>query len=222
MGTGRERVDHPWDVTPAEARAIQERLRALVVADDDLGSVRRVAGVDIGFEEGGSVTRAAVAVLAYPSLEPLEDAVARAPTTFPYIPGLLSFREVPAALEALARLSAPPDLLLVDGQGIAHPRRIGVASHLGLAADLPAVGVAKSRLVGEHPPLPDEKGAWVPLTHRGEVIGAVLRSRAGVRPLFVSSGHRVGLDTALQFTLGCLTRYRLPETTRRAHALASG
>lgn len=213
---------HAWDVTPAQARAIQLEGRTRVVAQDRLGEVRRVAGVDVGFEEGGAVTRAAVAVLGLPTLALIESAVVRRPTGFPYVPGLLSFREVPAVLEALARLAEPPDLLLCDGQGLAHPRRFGLACHLGVLADLPSIGVAKSRLIGTHDSLPEPRGAWVPLLDDGEMIGAVLRTRCGVAPLYVSIGHRISLPTAIRWVLACTTRYRLPETTRQAHRLASG
>ncbi len=213
---------HPWDVTPAEAVAIQQRLRGLVETADRLGPVARVAGVDVGFEEGGRITRAAVVVLSFPNLAMVEQAVARQPTSFPYVPGLLSFREVPAVLKALQQLSAPPDLLLCDGQGTAHPRRFGIACHLGVLCDLPSIGVAKTRLIGRHDDLPEEKGAWVPLEDKGEVIGTVLRTRKGVAPLYISPGHRISLETALRFVLACTPRYRLPETTRQAHRLASG
>jgi deoxyribonuclease V len=213
---------HPWDLSPAEARELQERLRGHVETQDRLGSVRRIAGVDVGFERGGRVTRAAVAVLAFPSLEPLDQAVARRSTAFPYVPGLLSFRELPAVLDALERLARAPDLLLCDGQGYAHPRRFGLACHLGVLADVPSIGVAKTRLVGEHGAVPLEKGCWVPLRLDDEVIGAVLRTRSGVKPLYVSVGHRVSLHTAVRYVLAATTRYRLPETTRAAHRLASG
>lgn len=213
---------HPWDVTPAEAVAIQQRLRGRVETADRLGPVARVAGVDVGFEDGGQVTRAAVAVLSFPDLDLVEQAVARRPTSFPYVPGLLSFREVPAVLEALQQLSAPPDLLLCDGQGTAHPRRFGIACHLGVLCDLPSIGVAKTRLIGRHDDLPEEKGAWVPLEDKAETIGAVLRTRKGVAPLYISPGHRISLETAVRFVLACTPRYRLPETTRQAHWLASG
>jgi len=213
---------HRWDVTPREAVAIQQALRSRVVREDSLNAVAHVAGVDVGFEQGGTVTRAAVAVLRLADLALVDSALARLPTSFPYVPGLLSFREVPAALEALRGLSIAPDLLLVDGQGIAHPRRLGVASHLGLLCDIPSIGVAKSRLIGAHGEVPDQRGAWTPLLDRGELIGAVLRTRPGVKPLYVSSGHRISLHTAIAYVMACVTRYRLPETTRWAHRLASG
>lgn len=214
--------EHRWDITPKEAVALQRELSSLVERTDRLGTVQRVAGVDVGYEAGNTITRAAVAVLRFPELNLEHHAIARLPTTFPYVPGLLSFREIPAVLKALEQLPQLPDLLLCDGQGIAHPRRFGIACHLGVLTGLPAIGVAKSRLVGEHAELPLEKGSRVPLRDRDEVIGAVLRTRSGVSPLYVSSGHRVSLETAIHYVLACTTRYRLPETTRWAHRLASG
>lgn len=213
---------HSWHVTPREAFAIQETLSREVVQEDRLAEpVQRVAGVDVGFEAEGTITRAAVAVLSFPELQLLETAVAHRPTTFPYIPGLLSFREVPAILDALAKLQVLPDLLLCDGQGIAHPRRFGIACHLGVLSNIPAIGVAKSLLVGRHEPLADERGAQQPLRHRGEVVGVALRTRERVKPVYVSVGHAVTLETAVDYVMRCVTRYRLPETTRHAHRLAS-
>ena len=213
---------HSWDVSTAQAREIQERLRGRVVTSDDLAAVSLVAGVDVGFEQAGTVTRAAAVTLSYPDLELVDHAIVRRPTGFPYVPGLLSFRECPAALDALSALKHSPDLILCDGQGIAHPRRFGLASHIGVLTGLPTIGVAKTRLTGTHDPVPDEKGAWVPLMDNGETIGAVLRSRTGVKPLYVSVGHRISLVTAIEYVIACLTRFRLPETTRWAHRLASG
>ncbi|MBK7135161.1 MAG: deoxyribonuclease V [Rhodocyclales bacterium] len=212
---------HAWDLTPKEAMAVQSRLAAEIVCRDDFGPVARVAGVDVGFEGNGATTRAAVTVLAFPSLQLETSAIARLPTRFPYVPGLLSFREIPAVLAAMERLNVRPDLLLCDGQGIAHPRRFGIASHLGLLLDIPAIGVAKTRLIGRHDEVPDERGAWVPLKAGSETIGAVLRTRRGVKPLYVSPGHRIGLESSIAWVMACLTRYRLPETTRWAHRLAS-
>lgn len=183
--------------------------------------MQRVAGVDVGFEDDGAITRAAVVVLSFPELHVIDRAVARVPTTFPYVPGLLSFREIPAVLAALARVRCAPELLLCDGQGLAHPRRFGVACHLGVLTDLPSIGVAKSRLCGTHGAVPAERGAWAPLVDGNETIGAVLRTRVGVQPVYVSIGHRVSLPTAIDFVMRCTTRYRLPETTRQAHHLAS-
>jgi len=211
---------HRWNVTAAEARALQGRLAPRLILEDQLGTPRTVAGVDIGFPRGRGITRAAVVVLRLDDFSRVEQAVAEEPTRFPYVPGLLSFRETPAALAALNKLSRPPDLLLCDGQGIAHPRRFGVACHLGLLSGLPAIGVAKQRLVGEHAPLAQDRGSWQPLQDKGEIIGAVLRSRQGVRPLYVSPGHRLGLEMALHYTRACLGRYRLPEPIRAADRLA--
>lgn len=213
---------HRWDVSPKEAIAIQQELRSQVRIVDDYGAPRRIAGVDVGFEDSNRITRAAIAVLDYPSLNVLERSIARLPTSFPYVPGLLSFREAPAVLAAMEQLSRLPDMLLCDGQGIAHPRRLGIASHLGVLLDLPTIGVAKSRLVGTHDEPAVEKGAWKPLYDKQELIGCVLRSRSGVKPLYISPGHRIGFDAAREMVLACTTRFRLPETTRWAHRLASG
>jgi len=218
----RVQYPHPWDLTPARAREIQNHLRDRVERIDRLPEIRIVAGVDVGFEQRGSITRAAVTLLSLPSLEPVDQVLARLPTQFPYIPGLLSFREVPAVLEAMKQLQRLPDLLLCDGQGIAHPRRFGIASHLGLLTDIPSIGVAKSRLIGSHSELAIEKGSRVPLMDQGEQIGCVLRTRTGVNPLYISSGHRISLQPAIDYVLACTTRFRLPETTRSAHKLASG
>ncbi|MDR5901614.1 deoxyribonuclease V [Halomonas icarae] len=219
---------HDWNLSPKDAIALQKRLAGRVEREDRLAEVRHLAGVDIGFEQGGEITRAAVVVLAWPpeeggELSLVERVVHREPTRMPYIPGLLSFREVPAALEAFERLSVRPDLVMVDGQGIAHPRRLGVASHLGLWLDLPTIGVAKSRLCGRHAEPGAERGEWTPLVDGpdDEVIAAVLRSRPRVKPIFVSIGHRVSLPTALGWVAACLRRTKLPEPTRLADRLAS-
>lgn len=211
-----------WPDSVPKARAMQERLAPRVIREDRLGEVRRVAGLDVGFEDGGRTTRAAVALLRFPELSLEEQASCRSPTRFPYVPGYLSFREIPGVLAALRKLGQPPDLILCDGQGLAHPRRFGLACHLGVLCDLPSIGVAKSRLIGEHGPLPPEKGNWVPLMDGEETIGAVLRTRTNVSPVFVSIGHRISLATAVDFVLRCTPRFRLPETTRFAHRLASG
>lgn len=214
---------HAWDVTPAEAIAIQRKLAARVIQHDDLGPVQSVAGVDVGFEEDNTITRAAVVVLDFPSLKLREEAIARLPTSFPYIPGLLSFREGPAIMEALGKLEHWPDLMLFDGQGIAHPRRLGIACHIGLLTNTPSIGVGKSRLRGHaKEALGNEKGEWKFLWDKEEIIGALVRTRAGTKPLYISIGHRVGLETAVKYVLACTTRYKLPETTRLAHRLASG
>jgi len=221
MSSSQRPPGHRWDVTPAQAREIQAQLAGMVCREDRLDTVRRVAGVDVG-PVGRDRVKAAVAVLDAQTLEPLENAVVTLPMRFPYVPGLLSFREAPAVLTALEQLDTPPDLVLCDGQGIAHPRQFGIACHLGVLSDLPTIGVAKSRLVGSYHDPGMHRGSWSPLSFQGQVVGAVLRSRAGVKPVFVSIGHRVSLETAISWTMRCVTRYRLPETTRAAHRLASG
>lgn len=212
---------HDWNLTPEAAVALQQSLRQKVITVDQLSAVQTVAGIDVGFEDEGATTRAAVAILSFPDLQLVDRVVARLPTTFPYVPGLLSFREVPAVLKALEKLKQLPDLLLCDGQGTAHPRRLGIACHIGLLTNQPAIGVGKSLLVGTYRDVPDEKGAWTPLIHKGETIGAVLRTRVGTKPLFISPGHRISLETAIDYVMRCTTKYRLPETTRQAHKLAS-
>lgn len=200
---------------------MQQRLRRKVDRTDRLSEVHFVAGVDVGFEGNGSITRAAVVVLDFPGLQVVDRVLARRPTSFPYVPGLLSFRELPAVLEALAILKIKPDVILCDGHGIAHPRRFGIACHLGVILDVPTIGVGKTRLCGKYQEPGEQKGEWSPLLEDGETIGAVLRTRTGIKPVYVSPGHRVSLQTAIRLTLACTTRYRLPETTRQAHRLAS-
>ena len=212
---------NPWVKTVDEAKAIQQKLRSQVITEDQLETVKYVAGVDVGFEDNYKITKAAVAVLSFPDLKLVESATAKIPTTFPYIPGFLSFREIPALLQALEKITITPDLILCDGQGFAHPRRFGLACHLGVLLNLPAIGVAKSLFIGEHEEVPLEKGNWQPLKHGEEIIGAVVRSRTNVKPLYVSIGHRISLPTAIDYVLKCTTKYRLPETTRLADKLAS-
>lgn len=191
-----------------------------MVAKGAPAKLRLVAGLDAHYQTGAGLAWGAAALLSWPELELVESALACRPLDFPYVPGLLSFREAPALLAALACLSRRPDLAFVDGQGIAHPRRLGLASHVGVLAGVPTIGVAKSRLIGTFAPPGPEKGASSPLTDKGEVIGAVLRTRAGVRPLFVSVGHRIGLDAAVRLVLAAASRYRLPEPTRLADRLS--
>jgi len=211
----------PWDGDVAKARRLQTELAARVKLEDDYPPLHRVAGVDVGFEEAGTVTRAAAVLLDAATLAPLAEVVARQPTRMPYIPGLLSFRELPAVLQALSELPETPDLVFVDGQGIAHPRRLGIAAHLGVVTDLPTIGVAKSILVGVHEEVGPHRGDRQPLEHKGEIIGCVLRSKDRIRPLIVSPGHRVSMATAPELVLAFGTKYRLPEPTRLADRLAS-
>lgn len=213
---------HPWNVAPKEAVAIQSRLAALVLREGNPVNVRRIAGVDIAVDRARARGTGAVVVLSYPALEPVEVVVEEAPLTFPYVPGLLSFREIPVLQAAFRRVTGPIDLLLVDGQGLAHPRRFGLACHLGLLMDVPTIGCAKSRLVGEHAAPDEAAGNRSDLIDDGEVIGGVLRTRSGVKPLFVSVGHRIGLEQAEAWVLRCCRGYRLPEPTRLAHQAAGG
>lgn len=212
---------HSWLVSPTQARAIQEKLRDLVVLNDDFASPSVIAGVDVGFEDEGRTVRAAVVLLEFPSLCLMEQAIARVPCTFPYVPGLLSFRELPGVLAAMEQLSRLPDLVLCDGQGYAHPRRLGIASHLGILSGLPTIGVGKTRLIGSYDEPGLEKGDWSGLFDQGERIGSVVRTRTGIKPLFISPGHKVSFQSAIDLTLACTIRYKLPETTRAAHRLAS-
>ena len=210
-----------WPRDPAAARQRQRELAREVVTTDDFEQRPRViAGLDVAFPKRGHTARAAAVVMRLPRLEEIERACAEAPVSFPYVPGLLSFREAPVLMQALQRLQTSPELLLCDGQGIAHPRRFGLACHLGVLTGLPAIGAAKSRLVGEFDEPGRERGARNPLRIDGEPVGAVLRTRTGVRPLFVSPGHRIGIDTAVALVLECGGGYRLPEPTRRADQLA--
>lgn len=204
----------------AAAKTIQAKLRPSIITEDKLKKVKYVSGVDVGFKDNGKIAQGAAVVLSFPELELLETAVITTPTSFPYIPGYLSFREIPVVLKAIALLKITPDLILCDGQGMAHPRRFGLACHLGVLTDIPTIGVAKSLLIGKHEPLEEYKGAWQPLIDRNEVIGAVLRTRTKVKPVYVSIGHRISLNTAINYVMQCTPKYRLPETTRQADKLS--
>jgi deoxyribonuclease V len=209
-----------------DTRALRDEQRILadrITLQDppDFPTPTLIAGVDVGFEQGGDVTRAAVAVLRYPSLELVEYQIARVPTVMPYIPGFLSFRELPALLQAWQQLTSRPDLVLVDGQGIAHPRRLGVASHFGLMIDVPTIGVAKSRLCGQFLPLDEELYSQQALYEGDEQIGWVWRSKLRCNPLFISPGNRISMESALYWVEHCMRQYRLPEPTRWADAVAS-
>ncbi|KOR38652.1 deoxyribonuclease V [Planktothricoides sp. FACHB-1370] len=216
---------HPWPQNESEALLIQEKLRSQTISTLDMPSVnpsvKYVAGVDVSYSADDTIAKAAVVVLSFPDLQLCDQAIACGPTTFPYIPGFLSFREVPPVLDALAKLTICPDLLLCDGHGLAHPRRFGLACHLGVLTNIPTIGVAKSRYIGQHDPLGEKRGSWQPLIDQGEIVGAVVRSRTGVQPIYVSIGHRLDLATAIDYVLQCTPKYRLPETTRQADQLAS-
>jgi len=215
---------HGWDLTPTEAIALQKRLARRVrpeSAGGGAGAVRRVAAVDVSCRRGDALLFGAVVVLELPEMVVREEIGVCRQETFPYVPGLLSFRELPVLLTAFRYLSCLPDAVLVDGQGIAHPRRLGLASHLGLWLNLPTVGCAKSRLCGEYAEPDGRRGARSPLLLDGQPVGAVLRSRHHVRPLFVSPGHLMDTEQAVALMERCLTRYRLPEPLRQAHQLAN-
>ncbi|MDI6710883.1 MAG: deoxyribonuclease V [Thermoanaerobacterales bacterium] len=208
-----------WPETVAEARALQEALRSRLVVGGapDLDSVGLVAGADVSFSRVANRVYAAVVVLTYPGLAEVDVATAEGDATFPYVPGFLVYREGPVLERAFAALSRMPDVVLFDGHGLAHPRRLGIASHFGILLDRPTVGVAKSRLVGEFEDPGPEPGDTAPLIDRGEPVGCVLRTKRGVRPVFVSVGHRIGLEQAVDLALSCCRGYRLPEPTRLAH-----
>ncbi len=210
-------IQHPWDLTPAEARAVQAELAGSVDATSPLPAWRTLAAADVSFDRGGTVLFAAVVVVEAGSFRLIERAGLAAPARFPYVPGLLSFREAPALLEAFDRIKTRPDVVLCDGQGIAHPRRLGIASHLGLRLDLPTIGCAKSRLCGKYDEPGADRGDRSPLVDKGEVVGAVLRTRAKVAPLFVSPGHRCDLESAVGLVLDTTRKLRLPIPARMAH-----
>lgn len=216
------RIDFSGDLPRpvAEAVALQKEMRAQVRIEDDFAQIKTIAGVDVGYDLKRELTKAVVALMDYESLTLQTSVIAYAHTDFPYISGLLAFREVPAILKALECLSEKPDLLMVDGQGVSHPRRMGIAAHLGVVTGLPAIGVAKSRLTGKFDALGEAALSQSPLIDRGENIGTVLRSKQKCNPLFVSAGHRVSHETALAITLHCLKGYRLPEPTRIADRIS--
>ena len=213
---------HGWDLSCREAIALQKTLAGRVRLKDGLSEApKTVAGVDVSYQRHGELFFAAVVVLGLPDLVPVEEVTAQMRITFPYVPGLLSFRELPVILDAFRRLRQVPDAVLVDSQGIAHPRRLGLASHLGLWLDLPTVGCAKSRLCGEHGPVGSQRGDRTQLLLDGEKVGAVVTTRSGVKPLYISPGHLISIERAVELVLRCGGRYRLPEPTRLAHHLAN-
>jgi deoxyribonuclease V len=209
---------HPWTLSPKEAIALQRQLVRDVITDNRLGSVRYVAGADIATYKDSPNGYAGVVVMTYPELRIVEKKRAAVKLTFPYVPGLLAFREAPVLLEAFRQLEHEPDLILIDGQGLAHPRRFGIACHLGLLLDRPTIGCAKSRLFGHHEEPDGKKGSCSDLyDDRKEIIGAVVRTKDNTQPIYVSIGHKVDLPAAIQYALGCCQGYRLPEPTRQAH-----
>lgn len=211
---------HEWDLSPREAIALQRELAEQISCSSQLPRVNRLAGVDVAYDAQSGLSAATVCILEYPSLELVEFSVAHCPTPFPYVPGLLSFREVPPILKAFESLKSVPDLIFVDGHGRAHPRRIGIASHLGLWLQRPTIGIGKSLLCGTFEDPGATKGSWTELVHRDEVIGLVLRSRTNVKPIFVSVGYGIPLERCLEWTLAATPKYRLPEPIRMADRIA--
>ncbi len=214
------RAPHEWNLPPREAIKVQQALSGQVVTEDQIGPVHTVAGVDV--HVAAKLARAAVVVLDFPSLTPLAAGLAELPLTFPYVPGLLTFREGPVILAALESLDLQPDLFIFDGQGMAHPRRMGIATHMGVLIGRPSIGCAKSRLCGEHGDVGPLVGDYAELYDHEELIGAVLRTRQGVKPVYISVGHKVDLQAAISYTLRCGAGYRLPEPIRWAHKVAGG
>lgn len=212
---------HDWSVTPREAVAMQNRMRDLVEVIPPDREVLTIAGADISFDRFSTIIYAGIVLLSLPSLETVEEVGIVTESTFPYVPGLLSFREAPAVLEAWGRLRSEPDALMVDGHGLAHPRRFGIASHLGVLIERPTFGCGKSVLVGRFEPPAPERGSWTPMIDRGETIGAAVRTKNKVQPIYVSVGHRIDLESAIRLALACNGGYRIPEPTRRAHHLVN-
>ena len=213
---------HSWEVSPAGAVDIQLRLASQVSRSNEVATPQFIAGVDISVDRAREVATGAMVVLTYPELRLAEAKVVKGKVNFPYVPGLLSFREAPLTLAASERVSVTPDLIMVDGQGIAHPRRFGLASHLGLFLDTPTIGCAKSLLCGSHKEPSDKPGSYAEVLDRGETIGVALRTKPGVKPIYVSIGHKVDLETAIYWVLECCRGYRLPEPCRLAHLASIG
>ncbi|WP_342379562.1 deoxyribonuclease V [Myxococcus stipitatus] len=213
---------HRWDVTPKEAVELQRELRSKVVLHPPPGlKVERIAGADVSTEKGRDTGYGGIVVLDAGSLTPVAQAGSAVPLRFPYVPGLLSFRELPVVAEAWARLEVRPDVLIFDGHGIAHPRRLGIACHGGLLLGVPSIGCAKSLLVGKHGPLGEARGSTSPIIHKGEVVGMAVRTRKSVQPVYVSPGHLMDLSTAVEWVLRASPKYREPETTRHAHRMVN-
>jgi deoxyribonuclease V len=213
---------HNWQVTTAQAIDLQLRLASQVSPTNQVKTPRFIAGVDISVDRVRDEARGAVVVLSYPELRVVDTQVVEGRVEFPYVPGLLSFREAPLTLAAFERLETTPDLVLFDGQGIAHPRRLGLAAHLGLFLDTPTIGCAKSRLCGHHDTPGLEPGSFAELVDGEEIIGAALRTKLGTKPVYVSIGHKISLESAIYWVIRCCRGYRLPEPTRLAHLAAGG
>ncbi len=213
-------LDIKWPESAAEAVIVQKELGQKVQIKNNFKTLKIIAGVDCSYDIKNNLSHAYVVLMELDNLKPITSTKAELPTTFPYIPGFLSFREIPVILEALKLLPQKPNLFMVDGQGIAHPRRMGIAAHLGVLLDMPSIGVAKSRLTGVYKEPGFQKGNQTPLMDKNEQIGTVLRSKDNVKPLFISPGHKVDNETAVKIVERCLTRYKLPEPTRIADKIS--
>ncbi|CAM3544117.1 Endonuclease V [Vibrio aerogenes CECT 7868] len=214
-------LKHPWNLSETEALTLQQQLAAQVIKTDQLRTVNYIAGVDVAYPDSGDRLVAAVVILDADTLEVIETQTAEDEVHFPYIPGLFSFRELPPLLKAFEKVQQTPDLILCDGQGLAHPRRFGLACHLGMLFDVPTIGCGKTRLTGEHEQPAPERGASAPLIDQNEVIGCVLRTQTNINPVYVSVGHKISLETACKWVLKAAPKYRLPETTRQADHLVN-
>lgn len=216
-------INIDWEqVTPEEAVALQKKLRDRVRLEDDFGEVKTVAGVDVSIRRGWAEGTCGIVVLSFPELEVIETQTHKQPITFPYIPGLLAFREIPIFLKTYEKLSIKPNILFFDGHGYAHPRRMGIATHAGIILDHPTIGCAKSKLIGYYTEPAREAGSMSPLIEHKEQIGVVLRTKDGVNPVFISPGNKISFESAVRFALACSRGYRIPEPTRLAHNLVSG
>ncbi len=212
---------HSWDLSPQEAIKLQEELKEKIILKKGFSKIKRIAGADISFSKKSNRAYAAVIVFSFPELEILEEEYTIGNLSFPYIPGLLTFREGPLLIETFKKIKIEPDVIIFDGQGIAHPKRLGLATHMGILLDKPTIGCAKSKLIGTYQEPEREKGSYSLLKDDGEIIGAVLRTKEDVSPVFVSPGHKIDLKSSIEIVLECLRGYRLPEPTRQAHLLVN-
>ena len=212
---------HPWDLRYSEAVKVQQELKARLVLETPKIEFELVAGADVSYSKGDDVFFSSVVVLEMPTMRIVEEATARSEMNFPYIPGLLSFREAPVLIKAFEKVKNVPDVIVFDGQGIAHPRGVGLASHMGLVLDLPSIGCAKKNLVGNYDPVGNQVGEHTPIVFEGDVVGAVLRTRENVKPVFVSPGHKMDIPSAIEIVMKTCRGYKLPEPTRQAHRLVN-